>query len=87
MQNHNLKFRNNKIANPRALAQFLYKIDFIIARSTDSTGSVIWTHFDQNRMLQSQFVDFGYDWEVHPAYRWALQPKNIHEIMDTIEIT
>ncbi len=86
-QSHQFSFRNGKPATERALAEFLYKIDFIIARDEDERGSPRWTHFDQNRMLQSQFVDFGYKWEVHPAYRWALQPKSVHEIMDQISIT
>ncbi len=84
-QNHNISFRNKTIPTPKAIAEFLYKIDFIIARHENEKGQTVWTHFDQNRMLQSQFVDFGYKWEVHPAYRWALQPKNVNEIMESIE--
>jgi hypothetical protein len=83
MQSHNFRFRNGAAVSPKSLAEFLYKIDFVIARHEKPTG-VEWTHFDQNRMLQSQFVDFGYKWEVHPAYRWALQPKSVHEILESI---
>ena len=83
--NHTLTFANGQPATEKAIAEFLYKIDFIIARSEGPDGNPIWTHFDQNRMLQSQFVDFGYHWEVHPAYRWALQPKSVHEILDSID--
>lgn len=86
-QNHNFRFRNGKPPTEKAIAEFLYKIDFIIARDEDQHERPRWTHFDQNRMLQSQFVDFGYKWEVHPAYRWALQPKSVHEIMEQISIT
>lgn len=84
--NHTLEFRSGIPATERAIAEFLYKIDFIIARDEGPEGNPRWTHFDQNRMLQSQFVDFGYKWEVHPAYRWALQPKSVHEILDTIAV-
>ena len=84
-QNHNLSFRNKSLPTPKAIAEFLYKIDFIIARDEDERGQTRWTHFDQNRMLQSQFVDFGYRWEVHPAYRWALQPRSVLEVMESIE--
>ncbi len=84
MQNHSFRFNGGKAVTAKSLAEFLYKIDFLIARNEEPDGSIKWTHFDQNRMLQSQFVDFGYKWEVHPAYRWALQPKNVHEIMDSI---
>ncbi|WP_283643362.1 P-loop ATPase, Sll1717 family [Marinovum algicola] len=86
-QSHNFSFRNGRPATEKALAEFLYKIDFLIARDVDERGAVRWTHFDQNRMLQSQFVDFGYKWEVHPAYRWALQPKTVHTILESISIT
>lgn len=85
-QNHNFTFTNGRPPTDRAIAEFLYKIDFIIARDEDERGQPTWTHFDQNRLLQSQFVDFGYKWEVHPAYRWALQPKSVHEIMEGISI-
>ena len=86
-QSNNFVFRSGKPATEKAIAEFLYKIDFIIARDDDENGDARWTHFDQNRMLQSQFVDFGYKWEVHPAYRWALQPKSVQEIMEEISVT
>lgn len=86
LQNHNFRFRNGTAVSAKRLAEFLYKIDFLIARNDGPNGEAEWTHFDQNRMLQSQFVDFGYKWEVHPAYRWALQPKNVHEILDSIAL-
>ncbi|WP_162630650.1 P-loop ATPase, Sll1717 family [Paracoccus endophyticus] len=85
MQNHNFRFTSGTAVTPKSLAEFLYKIDFIVARS-DEGGKTKWTYFDQNRMLKSQFVDFGYHWEVHPAYRWALQPKSVHEILETIAL-
>jgi len=85
MSNHNFYFTNKKLVSPKSLAEFLYKIDFIVARGEDRFGNRTWTHFDQNRMLQSQFVDFGYQWEVHPAYRWALAPKRISDIFDDID--
>lgn len=82
--NNNLFFTSGKVASERAIAEFLYKIDFIIARSVGADGKPVWTQFDQNRLLSNQFADFGYHWEVHPAYRWALQPKSVHEILETI---
>lgn len=82
---NNLKFSSGKPVSSRAVAEFLYKIDFLIARSDGPDGDPEWTQFDQNRLLSSQFADFGYKWEVHPAYRWALQPKSVHEILETIQ--
>lgn len=86
-QNHSFSFTSKKSVSPKSLAEFLYKIDFIIARDEGPDGKIRWTQFDQNRLLQSQFVDFGYKWEVHPAYRWALQPKSVHEILEGIAMT
>lgn len=84
LQSHNFAFTSKKAVTPSSLAEFLYKIDFLVARDEGPDGKPRWTQFDQNRILQSQFVDFGYKWEVHPAYRWALQPKSINEILEDI---
>ena len=83
MSHSNLAFTNEKHVSPNTLIQFLYKIDFIIARK-DLDGRIDRKYFDQNRFLASEFADFGYDWEIHPAYRWALQPQNVFEILDQI---
>lgn len=32
-------------------------------------------YFEDNKYITSKNVDFGYDWEVHLAFRWALYPK------------
>lgn len=86
ISSNSLRFSSGKPVSGRAIAEFLYKIDFVIARTDGVDGRPEWTQFDQNRLLSSQFADFGYDWEVHPAYRWALQPKSVHEILETIKI-
>lgn len=72
-------FTNQKDASRKDLATFLYKINFITARKTRDDGTIIRKYFEENRYLLSQFVDFGFDWEVHPAYRWALQPADIND--------
>jgi hypothetical protein len=79
----NLSFTNGRAVTPKSLIQFLYKIDFITARK-DHEGGIDRRYFDQSRFLANEFVDFGYDWEVHPAYRWALQPQKIDDILATI---
>lgn len=79
------KGRNNKIVSTKELAAFLYKIGFITARKVLPDGSIDRKYFEQNRYLSSRFADFGYDWEVHPAYRWALQPDNIYDLIDGID--
>jgi hypothetical protein len=82
-QNSTLQFRNGKPVTPRSLIQFLYKIEFITARK-DSDAKIERKFFDQNRFLASEIAEFGYDWEVHPAYRWALQPHDVNRILNDI---
>lgn len=77
------KFHGGKIADVKDLAAFLYKINFITARKVD--GEFIQRrYFEESRYLSHKFVDFGFDWEVHPAYRWSLQPDNLSEVFDSL---
>lgn len=86
MSSHALKFTNNTTVNPKSLGEFLYKIDFITARR-DTETEIIRLFFDQNRFLQSQYVDYGFKWEVHPAYRWALQPGDSDDIFKRLDLS
>lgn len=70
---------SGEAADSKRLAAFLYKINFLTARKEKET-LVDRKYFEENRYLSNQFVDFGYDWEIHPAYRWALQPDRIEDI-------
>lgn len=76
-------FANKKTASTQDLAAFMYKIDFIIARR-DYENRIERKFFETHRYISSKFADFGYDWEIHPAYRWALQPTNIAELFNQI---
>lgn len=78
-------FTNRSHVSALSLAEFLYKIDFITARR-DGDQHVIRRYFDQSRHLQNQFVDFGFHWEVHPAYRWALQPGEERTIFEKLDV-
>jgi len=80
MEQNNFKFSNGKIANNKTLSQFLYKINFITARKELEDGEIDRKYFEENRYLSSSFVDFGYDWEIHPVFRWALQPDSKNDI-------
>ena len=64
----------------------MYKIGFITARK-EVNGEIVRKYFDENRYLSSEFSDFGFHWEVHPAYRWALQPDSPARIFDNLEPT
>jgi hypothetical protein len=72
-------FSSGRVADSKDLAAFLYKINFITARK-DVGDFTERKYFEESRYLQSRFADFGYDWEIHPAYRWALQPNDIQDI-------
>lgn len=78
------KFSSGKIAYAKDLAAFLYKINFITATKTLSDGFIERKDFEENRYLVPKFEDFGYDWEVHMAFRWGLQPSEQNNIYSII---
>lgn len=79
------KFSNGKEATAQQLLQFLYKIDFITARKEGGNGEIVRKYFDNNRYLSESFVDFGFNWEVHPAFRWALKPDSIEDVFNSLK--
>ena len=79
--------RSGRQADTRELANFLYKINFLTARKSLPSGGIDRKYFEENRYISARFVDFGYDWEVHPAYRWALQPDTIESIFQELELS
>ena len=83
-----LKFSNGVIATPEELAAFLYKINFIVARKKrqDNSQIIDRKYFEDNKYLSNSFVDFGYQWEVHPAFRWALYPDGGDFLFNTLYI-
>lgn len=78
------RFASGNKATTKDLAAFLYKVNFLTARKEVTSGHVDRQYFEENRYLANKFVDFGYDWEIHPAFRWALQPENIRDIFDSL---
>lgn len=80
-------FTSGKRATSRDLAAFLYKINFLTARRENSDGSITRKYFEESRYLQSQFADFGFGWEIHPAYRWALQPDTLESVFDSLRLS
>jgi len=79
-------FESKKEATAKELAGFMYKINFITARKEQPEG-IVRKYFEESRFLQNQFADFGFAWEVHPAFRWALQPENIRDIFSSLELS
>lgn len=76
---------NNLQATTKQLAAFMYKINFLTARKANSNGEIDRKYFEENRYISNEFRDFGYDWEIHPAYRWALQPDNIQNVLNSLD--
>lgn len=80
-------FATGQRADAPELAQFLYKINFLTARKELPSGEIIRYYFEENRYLSGRFADFGYAWEIHPAYRWALQPDTVHDLLYSIRLS
>lgn len=78
-------FKNGKDATPENLAAFLYKINFITARKVVN-GVIIRAYYEEDQYLYNDFTDFGYSYEIHPAYRWALQPSTTNDLFRQIEL-
>lgn len=83
-QNKVFVFKSGRASTPEELINFMYKINFLNARKTLENGKVQRKYFEENRYLMAGSVDFGYEWEVHLAFRWALQPENIDDILRSI---
>ncbi|HPC95382.1 MAG TPA: ATP-binding protein [Sedimentisphaerales bacterium] len=79
-------FGKQSAASPKELAAFMYKIGFITARK-EVDGRIVRKYFDESRYLSPTFSDFGFNWEVHPAYRWALQPDTPMKVFDNLDPT
>lgn len=86
MQQANFRFANGSHVTAKSLAEFLYKIDFITARK-DEDDKILRKSFEQNRYLMNQFADYGFNWEIHMAYRWALQPQDVNSIFRFVELS
>lgn len=85
-QSGEFRFASGKAAGRKELAAFLYKINFLTARKETETG-IHRKYFEENRYLSNDFADFGYAWEVHPAYRWALQPDSLQDIFASLALS
>lgn len=75
IQNGKFYFANNKECTAEELIAFMYKINFLNARKNVNGGFIDRKYFENNKYITAKSVDFGYDWEVHPAFRWALYPE------------
>lgn len=86
-QQNRFAFANGNRAIDKELAHFLYKINFLTARKKLEDGEIKRKYFEENRYLSSSIADFGFDWEIHPAYRWALQPDTLENIFSKLSLS
>ncbi|MBL9151713.1 MAG: ATP-binding protein [Verrucomicrobiales bacterium] len=83
-QSGSFRFADGKLATLHDLGYFLFKINFIHARKEIEDGTIQRIDFEENKFLANKFFDFGYTWEVHAAFRWALQPDSVFSILDNL---
>lgn len=81
------KFNNGRLATKEDLAQFLYKINFLTARKNLEGGVIQRYYFEEKQYLAPKNANFGYDWEIHPAFRWALAPDDSINPQFEIDLT
>ena len=76
IQRGNFIFSNGRVASPEQLITFMYKINFLVGRKEVSDGYIDRKYFEDNKYLSTEYVEFGYEWEIHPAFRWVLHPES-----------
>lgn len=76
LQSGKFYFANQKECSVDDIIAFMYKINFLNARKDMPGGFIDRKYFEDNKYLTFRNIDFGYDWEVHPAFRWALFPES-----------
>ena len=85
VQNGKFLFSTGKEATVKELIAFMYKINFLVGRKIDTDGYISRKYYEEQRYLSTSYVNFGYDWEVHPAFRWALYPES-RDIFSNIDV-
>lgn len=86
IQGGSYHFTSGEAVTPQSMASFLYKCDFVTARY-DEGGKILRKHFEENQILQSRKAQFGFKWEIHPAYRWALAPQEVNSLISRIDLS
>jgi hypothetical protein len=67
------------------LKDILFRCEFLQAFTIEKDGFITRKSFDQIQKTSHEGRDFGFSWEVHPAYRWALQATTIDDVFQTID--
>jgi hypothetical protein len=79
-QQGEFRFASNSNGKPKDLISFLYKIGFLTATKKNEDGILLRVTYEEVSHLSSSYMDFGFDWEVHMGYRWAIQPETFEDI-------
>jgi len=79
------RFTNGGRLTPETLLHFLYKINFLTARKDLANGDIRRYYFEEQNYLASEMADFGFSFEIHPAYRWAIQPDSVSDIFSMMK--
>lgn len=87
LQQNRFTFSNGKEARAKDLEHFLFKINFLTGRKLLGNGEIDRKYFEENRYLSTPYSNFGYDWEIHPAFRWVLQPDSLDDIFAKLIIS
>ena len=74
----------NSAPDYRRILDFLYKIDFLQAWFKHADGHIERVSFQDRQLAVSGIAEFGYSWEVLPAYRWAIQPTKLLDVIDSL---
>lgn len=76
--------KSDSPATDKELIGFLYRINFLTARREGSRSGAR-LYYEECDYLTDADVDFSFKWEVHPAFRWALEPDDEDIIWDRLE--
>ena len=74
---------SGKLATDLELARFLYKANIVIGRK-DENGKINRMYYTESPNLLSELGNGNYKFEVHPAYRWAIDLMN-DQILNNID--
>lgn len=75
------RFASGNTAKPQDLISFLFKIGFLTATKKKEDGGVLRKTYEEANHLSSPYMDFGFNWEVHMGYRFAIQPETLDDIL------
>jgi len=89
LQRHGTKIRfayEGRAPDYRRLIDFLYRIDFISAWFTHKDDRRERVSFQDRQLAVSGVAEFGYSWEVLPAYRWAIEPTDVMDVLNSLTV-